>query len=238
MKILEKKQNTFVFSVETTDSLANAIRRYVLEIPTLAIDTVELSKNDSPLYDETVAHRIGLVPFKNAGKIKNPESITLSLEKTTPGIVFSGDITGDLKPVFADIPLTTLEKGQELHLTAKVKLGKGSEHAKFSPGIIFYREARDVTMPKSLLPEVKKVVKDATIKEKGDMIIVTDNGAHEVADVCESIAEKNHKKIETSATGELIIQLESFGQLDTKEVFTQSIETLREDLSALSSALK
>ena len=64
MKIINKKNNQMTFSAEIDESLANAIRRYVDQIPILAIDEVEISKNDSPLYDETVAHRIGLIPLK------------------------------------------------------------------------------------------------------------------------------------------------------------------------------
>mgnify|MGYP001587156120 CR=1 FL=1 len=46
-------------------AIANTIRRLVLdEVPTLAVEELNLTKNSSALYDETVAHRIGLVPLK------------------------------------------------------------------------------------------------------------------------------------------------------------------------------
>jgi len=64
MKILEKKENAIVFEVKMEESLANAIRRYMNHVPILAVDEVEISRNDSPLYDETVSHRIGLIPLK------------------------------------------------------------------------------------------------------------------------------------------------------------------------------
>ena len=53
MKIIDKKDNQITFSAEVDESLANAVRRYVDQIPILAIDEVEISKNDSPLYDES-----------------------------------------------------------------------------------------------------------------------------------------------------------------------------------------
>ena len=65
MKQIEKNENKIVFETEIEDSLANAIRRYVNHVPTLAIDEIEITKNDSPLYDEMIANRIGLIPLKS-----------------------------------------------------------------------------------------------------------------------------------------------------------------------------
>jgi DNA-directed RNA polymerase alpha subunit len=52
MKKIEKTANQFVFEAEISETLANAIRRYVNRIPVMAVDEVEISKNDSALYDD------------------------------------------------------------------------------------------------------------------------------------------------------------------------------------------
>jgi len=64
METIVKKNDKLIFSAEISNSLANALRRYVQRIPISAIDEMEISKNDSALYDETIAHRVGLIPLK------------------------------------------------------------------------------------------------------------------------------------------------------------------------------
>ena len=78
---------------------ANAIRRLIIErVPTMAIYEVEYTKNSSALYDEIVAHRLGLIPLKTDlkgydligedGVINNKNSVILTLSAKGPCIVY------------------------------------------------------------------------------------------------------------------------------------------------------
>jgi len=230
MELIEKSNDQFTFKAELDESLANAIRRYVNEVSVLGIDEVEIFKNDSALYDETIAHRVGLISLKMEKGIASKSEIDLKLVVNKEGEVLSGDLKGKADVAFENIPITILNKGQEIELIAKAKLGKGNEHSKYSPGSIFYRNVAEITMNKEFLEEVKKVCPDAEVKEKGDKIIVKDDKRKGVCDVCEGICESAGKKAETEFKGELIITIESFGQMDSKEIFDKAIKELKSDL--------
>ena len=70
MEMIKSSNEEIVFKTGMNVSLANAIRRSVGEIPILAISECDIYKNDSALYDEIIAHRLGLVSLKNQ-KMKN-----------------------------------------------------------------------------------------------------------------------------------------------------------------------
>lgn len=68
IEILELKEDSMTFVLSKTDiSVANALRRVMIsEIPTMAIDLVEIENNTSVLHDEFIAHRLGLIPLRSS----------------------------------------------------------------------------------------------------------------------------------------------------------------------------
>ena len=184
MKIIDKKDNQMIFKLEIDESLANAVRRYFSEIPILAVDSVEISKNDSALYDETIAHRIGLIPLKMDKPTPEKTIFKFKLDSTKEGNVYSGELKGGKGVVYDNIPITLLNKGQELKLVATACLGKGSQHSRFSPGLMFYHDADE------------------------------------------------------DSSNELVINLESFGQLPVRDIFIEAIDVLKKDLASVSKKVK
>lgn len=237
METIEKKENQITFRAEMTDSLANAIRRYVNQVPVLAVDEVEIYKNDSPLYDETVAHRIGLVPLKMDKAVSDKTEMEMKLSVKGEGMVYSGQIEGGLGVVYDKIPLTTLGPDGELQIVATARTGVGSDHSKFSPGIMYYRHAVHIKMDAGLHDKVKAVLPDNEIKKDGKSIIVYDNLKGDASDVCEQICIEEGKTFETIPTNEIVVTLESFGQIKVEDIFKRAIAALKKDLEAATKAV-
>jgi len=235
MKIMDKKDNQVTFSAELDESLANAIRRYVDQIPILAIDEVEISKNDSPLYDETIAHRMGLIPLKmdKTTSEKTVEEITLIAKKD--GIVYSEEMKGKIDPVYDKIPITVLKKGQELEILATARVGKGSKHSKFSPGLMFYRNLIKVKLDKDCPKEVINACpKKVFILENGKVSVI-DEDKCDMCEACTDLCRKMGKNsIELTPTENLVITVESFGQISEEDIFKKAIKILKEDLEEVS----
>lgn len=142
IKITKKSDNKIELTTDMNTSLANAIRRAVNEIPILAVETLEITKNDSALYDEIIAHRMGFVPLKNES-IKPDKGIKFKLQAKGPGVVYSDGLVPKGNSVYK-MPISILDKNQELEFVAEAKIGTGLEHAKFSPGLIHYRYTEDI----------------------------------------------------------------------------------------------
>ena len=118
-------------------------------------------------------------------------------------------------------------------MKAFAKLGRGEKHSKFSPGIIFYRNSVEITLDKEFLEEIKETFPNADIKEKGNKIIILDNQKTEILDFCEGLAQRRVKEIEIKYNPELIVSVESFGQIPVDDIFTKAIEELEKDLREL-----
>jgi len=232
MQIVEKSPEKIIIRIDANHSLANAIRRSIDEIPILAIDEVEIYQNGSALYDEFLAHRIGLIPLKTDKKMNSKTKIDFKCSKKGPGTVYSGDMEGTGKIVYDKIPLTLLEEGQNVEFVATAVLGKGIEHAKYSPGIVYYRDLLEI---KSSKAEVEKIIKDS------DSIIKPEKSGNSwICDLSEADVDKiiNLDKNAIQDSGEIIVFVESWGQIDAKDILLGGISALENNLNDFEKSIK
>ena len=119
--------------------VANHFRQTLMrDIPTLAIDKVDMHENDSPHHDEYIAHRLGLIPIILTSENDNFEDTTLELHVhaiTEVCNVTSKELKSNTSiiPVDEDVLICKLFKGQTLHLRAYVKSGTSKVHSKWCP---------------------------------------------------------------------------------------------------------
>ncbi|RLF91186.1 DNA-directed RNA polymerase subunit D [Thermococci archaeon] len=191
IKILKRGEDSVRFIIWGVDvAFANALRRTIIaEVPTFAIDEVEFYENNSALFDEMIAHRLGLIPlttpvdrFELDSLDLDEYTVVLSLEAEGPGVVYSGDLKSDdpdIKPANPDIPIVKLAEGQRVMFNAYARLGRGREHAKWQPGIAYYKYLTKIHVSKEV-PNWEKLKGIAEKRElpveenKNELIIITE----------------------------------------------------------------
>lgn len=253
VKILNKSENKLVLRINGINTaLANTLRRLMMvEVPVLAIDTVEFTKNTSALYDEIIAHRLGLIPLKTDLKSYNLKEkckcngkgcamceLKLVLSVNGAGMVYASNLKSTdpkIQPVFPEMPIVELIKKQSLELTATAILGKGKTHAKFSPGLVYYRGYPNlIVKDKNSLKKVVEELKDV-LTIKGDNLDVKD--ILKWNERYEEILEMNNIEVKNS-NEDFIFFIESWGQLKTEEIFKKALEIFDDKLDEFSEKLK
>ncbi len=152
MKIDKTEENGNIMKFVLKDarhSEANAIRRAATGmVQTFAINSVTFYENTSAMFDEYIAHRIGLVPIKTPRKPSESEEVVFTLDATGPKTVYSSELqTSDKEVCVANdkIPLIKLGKEQKLKIECKASVGIGYNHAKFQPGMLSYEDVAEGT---------------------------------------------------------------------------------------------
>jgi len=215
---IDEKNQKLSFATDMSVSLANAIRRSVLEIPVMAIDDVEIVKNDSALYDEIIAHRLGLIPIKTD---KTSKEVKFKLKAIGPKTVYSTDISPNVGVEYK-LPIVILDSEQEIEMVCVARLGKGINHIKYSPGLVYYKHNIDT--------------------EIADFVYIDALGkvSHSEEELkINNLPEEQVKKIRgIKEVKEIVVSIESWGQLPINDIFVKSIYALSENLKELSKAVK
>ncbi len=247
IEILEESDLRVKFILrEAPIALANSFRRAMKSlVPTMAVDYVDFYMNTSFLYDEIIAHRIGLIPIKtDLERFNLPEKcscggegcpncqVSFRLNVEGPKVVYSGDLISDdpeIRPVYDNIPIIELYEGQQLMIEAVARLGTGKEHAKFQPvTVCFYKIIPEIVV-KDNCDKCGKCVEVCVrnvLKKENDKIEVGDVLACSMCMECVKNCEE--KSIEVLETNDYLFTVEGTGALPVKTVMRKALEILRD----------
>ncbi|HYS73933.1 MAG TPA: DNA-directed RNA polymerase subunit D [Thermoplasmata archaeon] len=253
---------------ETEPSFANAIRRVLIaDVPKMAIEDVEFHlgpiraedgkeyESVSPLFDEMISHRLGLIPIPTDLGLYNRRegcptchgegcpncTIIYSLNKRGPGLVTSADLEpiGDtkLRPKDANIPIVKLGDGQAMLIYATAVLGTGKDHAKWQAthgvGYRYYPLLKAGTKTLDALdPEVpfcESHMQSTATEEEETAELASD------CKTCAKFAEQY--KVDSVKVGNdptrIVLEFETDGSLTTKAVLVAGLDILSKRFSEL-----
>jgi len=256
-KILEEKDNSLRFLLTGTNhAYANALRRAMIaEVPAMAIEDVIVIENTSVLYDEVIAHRLGLIPLKTdldayvlpeqcdckseLGCSKCRASFTLEAEGANePIMVYSSDLKAetDVTPVSGNIPIVKLGPTQKLRLEVYARLGHGIEHAKWQPvTACAYKYLPKISLIPENLSNPELVIHicpaDVYASDAQNKILVRDEMACTLCmDCVEKAVPIDHKKtFPVKVEGDessFVFYVESTGALPARRIVTEASKIL------------
>jgi DNA-directed RNA polymerase subunit D len=246
LQVLNKRGDTLVFVLDgATPAFANALRRIMIsEVPTLAVEWVDFHKNNSVLFDEIIAHRLGLIPLvfdparfnlkdacKCGGKGCPLCEVVFALEKTGPAIVHSGDLKPSnraVKPTSPNFPVVELLKNQSIKFEARAILGTGRQHAKWQAANASYQYYPELEVSGGCKPqELRKCVSSCpkgVLTLKGKKLILKDPIRCDLCLKCESVCDCVKVRADPSR---FIFRVETVSGLSPAEVVDQAGEILQ-----------
>ncbi len=253
IQVLEKTDSTLRLCIEGSNSaFMNTLRRIILsEVPTMAVDELVIYENSSTLQDESLAHRIGLVPLKTDLDTYNlPEncqcksefgcnlcrvSLVLDVGAEDHSItVYSGDIkseTSSTVPVSEKIPLVKLAPEQKIKLEAYARLGKGKNHARWQPvSACAYKYVSIITVDAKLCDlcgDCIKVCPKNVLAKSGNKIEIQNIDNCTLCKDCVDACKKDPKAVEvTWDETSFILNIESTGALPPERILQEALTIL------------
>ena len=103
------------------------------DVPTTSVASVTFDCNESIMSDKQLAHRIGSLVFRRGDT--DDFVIDVQAPATSTLLVTSKSLqtSKGVQPVTENVPLVLLGPGARLAATAKMQMGTGRDHARFSP---------------------------------------------------------------------------------------------------------
>jgi DNA-directed RNA polymerase alpha subunit len=191
-------------------SLCNSLRRIMIsDIPTIAIDVVKILKNTSILPDETISHRVGLIPIKIFNKDTENQldpDTKLYIELDTSGINDIGTSTGT----------STKDIGTSTKDGTSIK-------TIFSNSLIIKNKSSDFEIPPDYI--IAKIKRGQEIKLTAIATVNTGYAHAKWSPSCGVSFIENEN--------EFVFNIESTSALPPRDIFIRSVSILKEKLEEL-----
>lgn len=230
-------------------NVVNALRRFCLvEVPTLAIEDVVILENSSLLYDEVLAHRLGLIPIVTPLKYleggEEGTQVMLVLDAragTVTRTIYSGELVSaedrEVKPASAEIPIAELAPGQSIKLEAYARLGRGKVHAKWQAASKAVAKPTPIVTIKNASTAKGKQLEDICpvhiLVSRDSGLAVTDPYKCTYCMECMRL-DPDSISIEESKD-DFIFSLESVGSVDAMNILLTGVDVMMKDFKDLNS---
>ena len=259
---LEDRKCKFILK-NSTPAKANALRRAIMtDIPKMAIDEVEFHlgpidhegkgyESTTPLFDEIIAHRLGMVPVPTDYKLFTTKDkcscggegcpsceIMYSLNKYGPCTVLSGDLQplGDatLKVKDEEIPIVELADGQSVLIYAYAVMGTARKHVKWQAafGVGYkYLPVIDIDSSKLDKDSVQEIVNQCPKKvfdAEGGKLVAKRPLDCSLCGTCTENEGKGAITVKGDDTN-FFLKFETDGSLTAKQVLDKAAEILSQE---------
>lgn len=274
IEILEMAERKARFILHhSSPAMANALRRTLLsDLPKMAIDKVEFHlgpimegdkeyESTTPLFDEIIAHRLGMVPVPTDLDLFVPQSecscggegcpncsIMYSLNKHGPCTVLSGDLmplgNPDLKVKDEFIPIVELTDGQAVMIYAIAVMGTAKQHVKWQVcnGVGYsYMPRIEIDGSKASddrVIEVIDVCPKGVFANEGGTLVVKDPLRCNLCMACmDKLGKGNGLSVEGDDT-EFVFKFETDGSLTAQQALDKAVEILSSEAEDFKSQLE
>lgn len=238
---IERDERSARFLVRgISPAFANGIRRaMVADVPTLSVDTVRVIENSSVMFDEQIAHRLGLVPLTTpVDEFEEGDTVTLSMDVEGPATAASQDLRSAeamVEPAIDGIPIIELKESQRLELEADAVLARGKSHAKHQGGIsVGYRHLQRV----EIAGDAPEFAEDETQNLRGH--IEEDGEVIPTAEFDNDLTERYPgKEVEVhDVANAFVFHVETDGSFSVEELVTAAVDSIERRAVELEEAIQ